>query len=92
MAFALFGLLFNGPISHFFYQWVPLVSKNPLTILLIERTIYTPCYQAFALYTLARLEVKFLFILQTLKSIYARPRWIVFFFLFFQTHCSGISL
>ncbi|XP_043281928.1 peroxisomal membrane protein 2 [Venturia canescens] len=58
MAFALFGLLCGGPISHFFYQWVPLISKNPLTILLIERTIYTPCYQAFALYMLARFEGK----------------------------------
>ncbi|XP_077280747.1 PXMP2/4 family protein 3 [Temnothorax americanus] len=58
LAFALFGLLFGGPVPHYFYTYVRLFVKNPLGILLIERLIYTPCFQALALYLLAIFEGK----------------------------------
>ncbi|XP_011873851.1 PREDICTED: PXMP2/4 family protein 3 [Vollenhovia emeryi] len=58
LAFALFGLLFGGPVPHYFYTYVRLFVKQPLGILLIERLIYTPCFQALALYLLAIFEGK----------------------------------
>ncbi|XP_020291249.1 PXMP2/4 family protein 3 [Pseudomyrmex gracilis] len=58
LAFALFGLFFGGPVPHYFYQYVHLLVKHPLGILLIERLIYTPCFQAFGLYMLAIFEGK----------------------------------
>ncbi|KYQ46194.1 PXMP2/4 family protein 3 [Trachymyrmex zeteki] len=58
LAFALFGLLFGGPVPHYFYTYIQLFVKHPLGILLIERLIYTPCFQAFALYLLAIFEGK----------------------------------
>ncbi|XP_011694926.1 PREDICTED: PXMP2/4 family protein 3 isoform X2 [Wasmannia auropunctata] len=58
LAFALFGLLFGGPVPHYFYTYIRLLVKNPLGILLIERLIYTPCFQALALYLLAIFEGK----------------------------------
>jgi len=58
VAFGLFGLIFGGTVPHFFYRYVPLVTKNPLGILFIERILYTPCFQALALYMLARFEGK----------------------------------
>lgn len=58
LAFALFGLFFGGPLPHYFYAFVPLLVRNPLGILLIERLLYTPCFQALALYMLAIFEGK----------------------------------
>ncbi|KAI4491835.1 PREDICTED: peroxisomal membrane protein 2 [Polistes canadensis] len=58
IAFGLFGLLLGGTVPHFFYSYTSFLVKNPLTLLLIERLIYTPCFQALTLYALARLEGK----------------------------------
>ncbi|XP_072747657.1 PXMP2/4 family protein 3 [Anoplolepis gracilipes] len=58
LAFALFGLFFGGPVPHYFYSYVPLLVKHPLGILLIERLLYMPCFQALALYMLAIFEGK----------------------------------
>lgn len=58
LAFGLFGLLFGGPVPHFFHQYVHYIVKHPLGILLIERFIYMPSFQALALYTLSRFEGK----------------------------------
>ncbi|XP_063983582.1 PXMP2/4 family protein 3 [Diachasmimorpha longicaudata] len=58
LAFGLFGLLFGGPVPHYFYQYIPFVTRHPLRILLVERLIYAPLFQGFALYMLARLEGK----------------------------------
>ncbi|KAH0954700.1 hypothetical protein HN011_006847 [Eciton burchellii] len=58
LAFALFGLFFGGPIPHYFYTYIHLLVRNPLGILLIERLIYTPCFQALTLYILAIFEGK----------------------------------
>ncbi|CAL7947654.1 unnamed protein product [Xylocopa violacea] len=56
IAFALFGLFFGGPVPHYFYTFIRPFVTNPLIILLIERCIYTPCYQALALYMLSLFE------------------------------------
>ncbi|XP_015603276.1 PXMP2/4 family protein 3 [Cephus cinctus] len=56
IAFGLFGLLFGGTIPHYFYKYVQSITRNPLGILLIERLMYTPCFQALSLYLLARFE------------------------------------
>ncbi|XP_015115071.1 PXMP2/4 family protein 3 isoform X3 [Diachasma alloeum] len=58
LAFGLFGLLFGGPVPHFFYKYIYFVTRHPLGILLAERLIYAPLFQGFALYMLARLEGK----------------------------------
>ncbi|XP_011306287.1 PXMP2/4 family protein 3 [Fopius arisanus] len=58
LAFGLFGLLFGGPVPHYFYKYIHLFTKLPLGILLTERLVYTPLFQAFALYMLTRLEGK----------------------------------
>ncbi|XKL63970.1 hypothetical protein PGB90_006334 [Kerria lacca] len=63
IAFGLFGLLFGGPVPHFFYQFldkmVPYYSKNAiLKQLLIERLLFTPFYHYFVLYTISRLQGK----------------------------------
>ncbi|CAL1688762.1 unnamed protein product [Lasius platythorax] len=58
LAFALFGLFFGGPVPHYFHTYVPLLVRHPLGILLIERLIYMPCFQALALYMLAIFEGK----------------------------------
>ncbi|EZA49320.1 hypothetical protein DMN91_000259 [Ooceraea biroi] len=58
LAFALFGLFFGGPVPHYFYTYIHLLVRSPLGILLIERLIYTPCFQALALYMLAIFEGK----------------------------------
>lgn len=51
------SLLIGGPVPHYFYSYIHLLTKNPLGILLIERLIYMPCYQVLALYIIAILEV-----------------------------------
>ncbi|KAG7188161.1 hypothetical protein KM043_013379 [Ampulex compressa] len=56
VAFALFGLLFGGTIPHYFYTYIHHITRSPLNVLLIERCLYTPCLQAFALFMLALFE------------------------------------
>ncbi|XP_076232323.1 peroxisomal membrane protein 2 [Calliopsis andreniformis] len=56
LAFALFGLFFGGTVPHYFYMNIQPLVKNPLLFLLIERCLYTPCFQALALYVLALFE------------------------------------
>lgn len=56
LAFALFGLIFGGPLPHYFYTYMQPFLKNPLSLLLVERCLYTPCYQALALYMIALFE------------------------------------
>ncbi|XP_078045704.1 peroxisomal membrane protein 2 [Augochlora pura] len=56
LVYGLFGLLFGGPIPHYFYQFIHPFVRNPLLLLLIERCLYTPCYQALTLYVLALFE------------------------------------
>ncbi|XP_003489502.1 peroxisomal membrane protein 2 [Bombus vancouverensis nearcticus] len=56
LAFALFGLFFGGPLPHYFYTYINPFVRNPLILLLIERCLYTPCYQALALYMLSMFE------------------------------------
>ncbi|CAK9812478.1 Peroxisomal membrane protein 2 [Anthophora quadrimaculata] len=56
LAFALFGLFFGGPLPHYFYTCIQPFVRNPLILLLVERCLYTPCYQALALYMLSIFE------------------------------------
>ncbi|XP_033321734.2 peroxisomal membrane protein 2 [Megalopta genalis] len=56
VVYGLFGLFFGGPIPHYFYQFIHPIVRNPLLLLLIERCLYTPCYQALTLYMLALFE------------------------------------
>ncbi|EFA09673.1 peroxisomal membrane protein 2 [Tribolium castaneum] len=63
LAYGIFGLLFGGTIPHYFYAWlervVPEEAAFPIAKkLFLERLIYSPLYQAFTLYVLARLEGK----------------------------------
>ncbi|KAK7593025.1 hypothetical protein V9T40_007777 [Parthenolecanium corni] len=63
IAFGLFGLLFGGPVPHFFYQFldklVPYHSNHVLIKqLFIERLLFTPLYQYFVLYTISRFQGK----------------------------------
>ncbi|RZC37701.1 peroxisomal membrane protein PMP22 [Asbolus verrucosus] len=63
LAYGIFGLLFGGTIPHYFYTWlervVPEEAAFPVAKkLFLERLIYSPLYQAFTLYVLARLEGK----------------------------------
>ncbi|XP_046491379.1 PXMP2/4 family protein 3 [Neodiprion pinetum] len=58
IAFALFGFIFGGPVPHYFYQHIHKLTKHSLGILLIERILYTPCFQVLSLYMLARFEGK----------------------------------
>lgn len=63
LAYGIFGLLFGGPIPHYFYDFVERVIPEDARFiaikkLFLERLIYSPLYQAFTLYTLARLEGK----------------------------------
>ncbi|KAK9295575.1 hypothetical protein QLX08_010138 [Tetragonisca angustula] len=56
LAFALFGLFFGGPLPHYFYTYIHPFVRNPLLLLLIERCLYTPCYQGLTLYMLSIFE------------------------------------
>lgn len=58
IAFGLFGLFVGGPIPHYFHLYIRFLVKHPLAILLIERLMFTPCFQALSLYILARFEGK----------------------------------
>ncbi|KAH0561723.1 peroxisomal membrane protein 2 [Cotesia glomerata] len=57
-SYGIFGLFFGGTVPHFFYKIIYKYFKNPLAILMIERLLYTPCFQVLALYMLARFEGK----------------------------------
>ncbi|XP_031849698.1 peroxisomal membrane protein 2 [Nomia melanderi] len=56
LAFALFGLFFGGPVPHYFYSYIYPFVRNPLGLLLIDRCLYTPCFQALSLYMLSIFE------------------------------------
>ncbi|KZC13271.1 PREDICTED: peroxisomal membrane protein 2 [Dufourea novaeangliae] len=56
LAFAMFGLIIGGPVPHYFHSLVHPFVKNPLMVLLIERCLYTPCFQVLTLYMLAVFE------------------------------------
>ncbi|KRT84855.1 hypothetical protein AMK59_380 [Oryctes borbonicus] len=62
-AYGVFGLFFGGTLPHYFYRLVERIVPEEARFavikkILLERLIYTPLFQAFALYTLARLEGK----------------------------------
>ncbi|XP_076292320.1 peroxisomal membrane protein 2 [Lasioglossum baleicum] len=56
LAYGLFGLFFGGPVPHYFYKYIHPFARSPLALLLIERCLYTPLYQALTLYMLALFE------------------------------------
>ncbi|XP_065173274.1 peroxisomal membrane protein 2 [Atheta coriaria] len=63
LAYGLYGLIFGGTIPHFYYKFLEhLVPEEASLIfikkLVIDRLLFTPLYQAFSLYMLARLEHK----------------------------------
>ncbi|CAH1104109.1 unnamed protein product [Psylliodes chrysocephalus] len=63
LAYSLYGLVFGGTIPHYFYNFLEGIVSEEASFavvkkLFIERLIYSPLYQAFTLYILARLEGK----------------------------------
>lgn len=63
LAYGLYGLIFGGTIPHYFYNFLERAVSEEASLavikkLLIERLVYSPLYQAFTLYVLARLEGK----------------------------------
>ncbi|CAG9771579.1 unnamed protein product [Ceutorhynchus assimilis] len=61
--YGVYGLLFGGTIPHYFYSFLERAVPDEASFaiakrLFLERLVYSPLYQAFALYTLARLEGK----------------------------------
>jgi len=76
LAYGAFGLLFGGSIPHYFYSFLDRVVPDEASFaiakrLVMERLIYSPLYQAFSLYMLARLEGKdHETALQQLKGLY----------------------
>ncbi|XP_057670796.1 peroxisomal membrane protein 2 isoform X2 [Diorhabda carinulata] len=63
LAYGLYGLIFGGTIPHYFYNFLERTISEEASFavikkLLIERLVYSPLYQAFTLYVLARLEGK----------------------------------
>ncbi|ENN75473.1 peroxisomal membrane protein 2-like [Dendroctonus ponderosae] len=62
-AYGTFGLLFGGSLPHFFYKFLEHAVPDEASFaiakrLILERLVYSPLYQAFSLYALARLEGK----------------------------------
>ncbi|CAH1154197.1 unnamed protein product [Phaedon cochleariae] len=62
-AYGLYGLFLGGTIPHYFYNYLERAVPEDGSIalakkLFLERLIYSPLYQAFTLYTIARLEGK----------------------------------
>jgi len=62
-AYGAFGLLFGGSLPHYFYTFLDRAVPDEASFaivkrLILERLIYSPLYQAFSLYMLARLEGK----------------------------------
>ncbi|KAJ8932763.1 hypothetical protein NQ314_014465 [Rhamnusium bicolor] len=63
LAYGIFGLLFGGTIPHYFYTFLECAVPEEASFviakkLVLERLIYSPLYQAFTLYIIARLEGK----------------------------------
>lgn len=62
VAYGLFGLIFTGPLSHLFYQWLDRVTQDrrfrQLLMLLGERAIFAPVITALSLYFITRFEGK----------------------------------
>uniref|UniRef100_A0A1B6D139 Peroxisomal membrane protein 2 n=1 Tax=Clastoptera arizonana TaxID=38151 RepID=A0A1B6D139_9HEMI len=63
ISFGLFGFLFGGPLPHFFYEIleriIPFEANCPaVKQLFLERFLFTPLFQFFSLYMLARFEMR----------------------------------
>lgn len=62
VAYGLFGLIFTGPLSHLFYQWLDRVTQDrrfrQMLMLLGERAIFAPVITALSLYFITRFEGK----------------------------------
>lgn len=62
LAYGLFGLIFTGPLSHLFYQWLDRVTQDRrfrgLLMLLGERALFAPAITALSLYFITRFEGK----------------------------------
>ncbi|XP_035786002.1 peroxisomal membrane protein 2-like [Anopheles albimanus] len=62
LAYGLFGLIFTGPLSHFFYGWLDRVTNDvrfkKLLMLFGERLLFAPTITALSLYFISRFEYK----------------------------------
>lgn len=62
VAYGLFGLIFTGPLSHLFYQWLDRVTQDRrfrgILMLLGERALFAPIITALSLYFITRFEGK----------------------------------
>lgn len=60
VAYGLFGLIFTGPLSHFFYQWLDRLTQDNrfkvILMLLGERALFAPAITALSLYFITRFE------------------------------------
>nr|CAH7738295.1 unnamed protein product [Callosobruchus chinensis] len=63
LAYGIYGLAVGGTIPHYFYSFLDWAVPEDAAFgiakkLLLERLVYSPLYQGFTLYVLARLEGK----------------------------------
>ncbi|XP_058464121.1 PXMP2/4 family protein 3 [Malaya genurostris] len=62
VAYGLFGLIFSGPLSHFFYLWLDRITEDrrfkQMLMLLGERAFFAPALSALSLYFITRFEGK----------------------------------